>query len=217
MTGLSDVVVHIVDDDEDVRQSLIFLLESVGIEALTYGDAQTFLDEFDPDEPAVVLVDVRMPGLNGFQLQQELVQREYPAPIVFCSAHGDIPMSVRAMAHGAADFLEKPYDHQRMLDVVQAQLLAAGERFEEARSRRRLVERLDTLTAREREVLTLLVDGLSSRVIARQLGASAKTIDVHRARIKAKTEAESLAALVRDVLVLKVPLAPLGEGDQRPD
>jgi FixJ family two-component response regulator len=217
MVDVSDPVVHIVDDDDDVRQSLVFLFESVGIEALTYGDAQTFLDEFDPDEPAVVLVDVRMPGLNGFQLQQELVQREYPAPIVFCSAHGDIPMSVRAMAHGAADFLEKPYDHQRMLDVVQAQLLVAGERFDEARQRGRLMDKLQTLTAREREVLTLLVEGLSSRVIARQLGASAKTIDVHRARIKAKTEAESLAALVRDVLVLRVPLAPQGEGDQRPD
>ncbi|MDH2414364.1 response regulator [Nocardioides sp. CER19] len=195
-------VVHVVDDDDDLRQSLVFLFESVGIEALTYPDATSFLEEFDPDEPAVVIVDVRMPGMSGFQLQQHLIDRGYPAPMIFCSAHGDIPMSVRALNRGAVDFLEKPYDHQRMIDVVQTQLEHARERFAESVQRRELAGRLDTLTAREREVLALVIRGLSSRAIARELGASAKTVDVHRARIKAKTEAETLGVLVRDILVL---------------
>jgi FixJ family two-component response regulator len=203
-------VVHIIDDDEDLRASLVFLFESVGIEALTYPDATSFVDEFDPDEPAVVIVDVRMPGMNGFQLQQLLRERQYPAPMIFCSAHGDIPMSVRALTHGAVDFLEKPYDHQRMIDVVQTQLEQARHRFASSRQRRELADRLATLTAREREVLTLVIRGLSSRAIARELGASAKTIDVHRARIKSKTEAETLGVLVRDILVLGMDVGSAG-------
>lgn len=197
-------VVHIIDDDEDLRSSLVFLFESVGMEALTYPDAGAFLEEFDPEEPAVVIVDVRMPGMNGFQLQEALLEREYPAPMIFCSAHGDIPMSVRAITNGAVDFLEKPYDHQRMIDVVQTQLELAVDRFAQSRERRSMMARLETLTARERQVLALVIRGLPSQAIARELGASAKTIDVHRARIKAKTGTEALGVLVRDILVLGV-------------
>jgi len=197
-------VVHIVDDDEDLRQSLVFLLGSVGIEAYTYPDATVFLTEFDPDEPAVVIVDVRMPGLSGFELQERLLARDYPAPVIFCSAHGDIPMSVRALTQGAVNFLEKPYEPQRMLEIVQEQLREAGQRFADHQHRQDVRRRLDTLTQREREVLRLVIDGLPSQVIARQLGTSVKTIDVHRARIKAKTGAESLGALVRDVLLRQI-------------
>lgn len=193
-------VVHIVDDDQDLRNSLVFLLDSIGIEAYVYPDAASFLAELDPEEPAVVIVDVRMPGLSGFQLQERLLELDYPAPVIFCSAHGDIPMSVRAITAGAVDFLEKPYEPQRMLDVVQQQLVAARERFARHIARRATARRVATLTQREREVLRLVVDGLSSQVIAHRLGASVKTIDVHRARIKAKTEADSLGTLVRDVL-----------------
>lgn len=197
-------VVHVVDDDEDVRQSLLFLLQSVEIVALTYPNSSSFLDEFDPDEPAVVIVDVRMPGLSGFQMQEELARRGYPAPIIFCSAHGDIPMSVRAMRAGAVDFLEKPYEPQRMLEVVQTQLRAAEEAFARHAGRRKVEERLRSLTPREREVLRLVVDGLPSQTIAHRLGTSVKTVDVHRARIKAKTEAENLGTLVRDVLLHRI-------------
>lgn len=201
---VSAPVVHIVDDDEDLRQSLVFLLESVGIEAFTYPDAATFLDEFDPAEPSVLIVDVRMPGLSGFQLQEKLVARDYPAPVIFCSAHGDIPMSVRALQHGAVDFLEKPYEPQKMLEVVQEQLVVAARRFEAEQRRNRVCERLATLTPREREVLRLVVSGLPSQLIARELGTSVKTVDVHRARIKAKTGSDSLATLVRDLLQYQV-------------
>ncbi|MFJ9389035.1 response regulator transcription factor [Nocardioides sp. NPDC101246] len=199
-------VVHIVDDDEDLRQSLVFLFESVGITAFIYPDAPTFLDEMDPEEPSVVIVDVRMPGLSGFQLQEQLVAREYPAPVIFCSAHGDIPMSVRALRQGAVDFLEKPYEPQKMLEVVQEHLAVAARRFAEDRCRRAVSARIDSLTPREREVLRLVVAGLPSQHIARQLGTSVKTVDVHRARIKAKTEAESLGTLVRDVLQYRVTI-----------
>jgi len=202
----SQPVVHIVDDDEDLRQSLVFLLSTVGIQALTYPDASSFLAEFDPDEPAVLIVDVRMPGLSGFQLQEQLEARGYPAPVIFCSAHGDIPMSVRALRRGAVDFLEKPYDPQQILEVVQEQMLMASQRFSDAAGRREVSARIDQLTKREREVLRLVVDGLPSQQIARQLGTSVKTVDVHRARIKAKTESESLGVLVRDVLQHQIEL-----------
>jgi two-component system, LuxR family, response regulator FixJ len=197
-------VVHIVDDDAALRQSLVFLLESVGIQALTYRDATSFLSEFDPDEPAVVVVDVRMPGISGLQLQEQLLQLDYPAPVIFCSAHGDIPMSVRALTQGAVDFLEKPYQPQKMLEVVQKQLLEACGRFTDRADRRDVLRRLETLTQREREVLRLVIDGLPSQVIARRLGTSVKTVDVHRARIKTKTDSESLGTLVRDILLHQV-------------
>lgn len=199
-------VVHIVDDDDDVRQSLAFLLQSIGIVALTYPDATTFLEEFDPDEPGVVIVDVRMPGLSGFQLQERLVDIGYPGPIIFCSAHGDIPMSVRAMRAGAVDFLEKPYVSQRVVELVQAQTVEAVRAFARQADRKRLQERLDDLTPRERDVLRLVVDGLSSQMIARRLGTSVKTIDVHRARIKSKTDADSLRTLVHDILLHRVSI-----------
>ncbi|MEV0702864.1 response regulator [Saccharopolyspora sp. NPDC050389] len=200
----SEPVVHVVDDDADLRQSLVFLLESIGVQALTYPDATTFLAEFDPGEVAVVIVDVRMPGISGFQLQERLLDMDYPAPVVFCSAHGDIPMSVRAVTRGAVDFLEKPYQPQRMVELVQAQLDEARHRFAEHADRRAVATRLQSLTPREREVLRLVIEGLPSQVIAGRLGTSVKTVDVHRARIKAKADADSLGALVRDILLHRV-------------
>ena len=193
-------IVHVIDDDEDLRNSLVFLLETVGVEAFTYPTAATFLDEMDPNEPAVVIVDVRMPGMSGFQLQEALTERDYPAPIIFCSAHGDIPMSVRALQGGAVNFLSKPYEPQHMIDVVHDQLTEATRRFAQHSQRDDVVKRLAELTPRERDVFRLVVEGQSSRNIARELGTSVKTVDVHRARIKAKTHAESLGTLVRDVL-----------------
>jgi two-component system, LuxR family, response regulator FixJ len=194
-------IVHLIDDDDELRDSLTFLLGSVGIETVSHPDARAFLEAFDPEQPAVVVVDVRMPGMSGFQLQEELLARGYPAPVIFCSAHGDIPMAVRAMSRGAVDFLEKPYEPQQMLDAVQQRLPEAEERFAARAGRRAVEERLAGLTPREREVLRLVIEGLSSQVVARRLGASVKTIDVHRARIKAKTGADGLGELVRDILV----------------
>lgn len=199
-------VVHIVDDDQDLCQSLVFLLGSVGIETHTYQDAATFLATFDKEQPGVLIVDVRMPGLSGFQLQEELAAQNYPAPVIFCSAHGDIPMSVRALQHGAVNFLEKPYEPQKMLEVVQEQLKSATEAFAREWTRQEVCRKVAALTPREREVLRLVIDGLPSKLIARRLGTSIKTVDVHRARIKAKTDSTSLGALVRDVVLYGVDL-----------
>jgi two-component system response regulator FixJ len=197
---IDDVVVHIVDDDDDLRESLIWLLDSVGIRAADHRDADSFFAAYDQSRPACVIVDVRMPIISGFQVQERLNELESPAEVIFCSAHGDIQMSVRALQRGAVTFLEKPYEPQQMIDIVQECLATAVVRFREHRQRREVVDRLSTLTQREREVLRLVVTGLPSQNIARRLGTSVKTIDVHRARIRVKTEAESIATLVRDVL-----------------
>ena len=204
--GAARPVVHIVDDDQDLCNSLVFLLGSVGIETHTYQDAATFLATFDIEQPGVLIVDVRMPGLSGFQLQEELAARSYPAPVIFCSAHGDIPMSVRALQHGAVNFLEKPYEPQKMLEVVQEQLENAAAAFSREWTRQEVCRKVASLTPREREVLRLVIDGLPSKLIARRLGTSIKTVDVHRARIKSKTDSTSLGALVRDVVFYRVDL-----------
>ena len=195
-----DVVVHVVDDDDDLRGSLVWLLQSVGIRALDHRDADSFFAAYDQSRPACVVVDVRMPRVSGFQLQERLNELDSPAQVIFCSAHGDIQMTVRALQRGAVTFLEKPYEPQQMIDVVQESVESAADRFRQQVERRAVIQRLDTLTDREREVLRLVVEGLPSQNIARRLGTSVKTIDVHRARIKTKTEAESIATLIRDVL-----------------
>ncbi|MFD7500768.1 response regulator transcription factor [Streptomyces sp. NPDC059850] len=195
-------LVYIVDDDEELSESLAWLLESVGIRSERFQDARTFLRSYDRDRPACLILDVRMPELSGFDVQQLLNETGAPLPVVFVSAHGDIRMSVRAMQNGAVDFLEKPYDPQHLLDVVQAALRTARERFERDAVQRELRGKLDSLTSREREVLELAVDGMPNKQIAARLGISAKTIDVHRARIREKTGAQSMATLVRDVLRL---------------
>ncbi|MEU9470818.1 response regulator [Streptomyces avermitilis] len=200
-------LVYILDDDAELCTSLAWLLESVGIRAQCFSDARAFLRSYDRDRPACLVLDVRMPEISGFGVQEMLNEAGAALPVVFVSAHGDIRMSVRALQNGAVDFLEKPYDPQHMLDVVQAAQRTARERFDELARRRDLLRRLDTLTSREREVLHLVVDGVPSKHIAGRLGISTKTVDVHRTRIREKTGVESIATLVRDVLRLG-PAAP---------
>ncbi|MGW0653051.1 response regulator transcription factor [Streptomyces umbrinus] len=195
-------LVYILDDDEELSESLAWLLESVGIPSERFRDARTFLRSFDRARTACLVLDVRMPELSGFGVQDVLNETGALLPVVFVSAHGDIRMSVRAMQKGAVDFLEKPYDPQHMLDVVQNAQRTARERFAREAQQADLRAKLDALTAREREVLALSVEGVPNKVIAGRLGISAKTVDVHRARIREKTGAESIAALVRDVLTL---------------
>ncbi|MEU9149837.1 sigma-70 family RNA polymerase sigma factor [Streptomyces sp. NPDC048417] len=195
-------LVYILDDDEELGESLAWLLESVGIRSERFQDARTFLRSYDRTRPACLVLDVRMPELSGFGVQELLNETGSPLPVVFVSAHGDIRMSVRAMQNGAVDFLEKPYDPQHLLDVVQNAQRTARERFDREAQQSRLRAKLDSLTGREREVLALSVEGASNKQIAGRLGISAKTVDVHRARIREKTGAESVPALVLDVLRL---------------
>lgn len=197
-------VVHIVDNDEKFSKSLAYLLSSVGIDALTYPDAATFLNELDEDEPAVVVLEARMRGLSGLQLQEHLASKGYPAPVLFCSAHGDVTTTVRAMRCGAADFFEKPYEPQVMVEAVQQQVTVAGRSFAARDEQRALGARIQSLTPREREVLRFVMEGHASQQIAAALGSSVKTIDVHRARIRAKTGSDSLGRLVRDCYLHRV-------------
>jgi two-component system response regulator FixJ len=199
MTKTSPIV-YIVDDDVALCESVQWLLESVDLESESFNDVASFLESYDPHRPSCLVLDVRMPKVGGFQLQETLIERESPMPIIFVSAHGDIRMSVRALQQGAVNFLEKPYDPQTLLDAIQQNLLRAEELFARHSARQEVHQRLSTLTAREREILKYVIDGLPSQNIARKLGMSVKTVDVHRARIKSKTESESIATLVRDIL-----------------
>ncbi|MCX4728101.1 response regulator transcription factor [Streptomyces sp. NBC_01306] len=195
-----DSVVYIVDDDQELCASLAWLLESVHIRSVCFPGVSAFLQSYDPQQPACLVLDVRMPEASGFELQDMLNRTCSAVPIIFVSAHGDIRMSVRALQHGAVDFLEKPYDPQHMLDVVQKTLRTARERFARSARESELRARLDSLTDRELQILGLVADGLPSKSIASRLGISVKTVDVHRTRIREKAGAVSITTLVRDVL-----------------
>lgn len=205
--------VYIVDDDAELCTSLEWLVGSVGLEARSFHSAVDFLEVFDPSEIACLVVDVRMPEVSGFRLQEILRERGAAIPTVFVSAHGDIKMSVRALQQGAMTFLEKPYEPQHLLDVVQEALSQARTLHDAEASRQRIISRLETLTHREHEVLVLVLEGAQSKIIASTLGISTRTVDVHRTRIREKSGAESIAILVRDILQSGVDvsaLAPTG-------
>ncbi|MFL9869144.1 response regulator [Paraburkholderia fungorum] len=195
-------IVYIVDDDNGMRTSLAWLLESVGVKSMGFSNAGEFLSAFDPAVPACLVLDVRMPQQSGFDVQAELNRQGATLPIIFVSGHGDIPMSVRALQNGAIDFVEKPYNSQQMLDRVQRALHLAELRHAADQKQRELKKRLASLTAREKEVLRGVIDGKGSKRIASDLSISVKTVDVHRASIKDKLGAASIAMLVRDVMAV---------------
>jgi FixJ family two-component response regulator len=196
--------VFIVDDDEGVRNSLRFLLKSVGLTTRTLSSAQEFLDAYKQSQPGCLVLDVRMPGMSGLDLQQQLNLRGATIPVIFITGHGDIPMAVDAMQHGAFDFLQKPFRDQDLIDRIQRAL----ER--DARSRAALTqhskirERIESLTPREREVLALMTRGKPNKVMAAELGVSQRTVEIHRARVMEKSGAASLAQLVRMVMDLEL-------------
>jgi FixJ family two-component response regulator len=194
-------LVYIVDDDEGVRSSLAWLLGSVNIRTECYSGPEDFLRAYDPHSLSCLVVDVRMPEISGFQLQEQLKAIGAELPVIFVSGHGDIPMSVRALQNGAVDFFEKPYNSQQMLDRIQMTLKAAANDQPSRANRLLLRERLKLLSRREREVLDKILHGAPSKVIARELNISVKTVDVHRASIKDKLGCQSTASLVRDVLL----------------
>jgi two-component system response regulator FixJ len=193
------LAVHVVDDDAGVRESLAFVLQSAGFVVQTHGSGTAFL-AVAAAAAGCVLTDVRMPAMDGLELQQLLNDRGIRLPVIVMTGQGDIPIAVRAMRAGAVDFLEKPLDDEKLLDAVR-RALEAGRRLHEAKSASAdAVGRLASLTPREREVLDLLVTGLPNKAIANELGASPRTIEVHRARILEKLQARSLPELVRLVL-----------------
>jgi FixJ family two-component response regulator len=193
----ADAVVIIIEDDASMREAILTLIETVGLNGHMYASGQEFLQHAPPDGPSCLVLDVRLPGLSGLNLQRELAMRGMDIPIIFITGHGDIPMSVQAMKAGAVEFLTKPFRDQDLLDAI-AQAL---ERDRAARRQRAdmtaLRQRYDMLTAREREVMRLTVAGLLNKQIASELGTSEKTVNIQRGRMMQKMQADSIAALVR--------------------
>nr|WP_040518340.1 response regulator [Gordonia aichiensis] len=202
--------VYVVDDDPELCESVDWLLGSIGIKPQICLSADAFLAAYDGSHPACIVLDVRMPQMSGTRLQERINEFAPHVAIIFVSAHGDIRMSVSTLQAGALDFLEKPYEPQRFLDAVQAAIEKASERFRAHELRQSIQEKVSLLTPREREILALVVEGLPSQNIARKLGMSVKTVDVHRARIKSKTDADSISTLVRDVLRFDVEVPTEG-------
>jgi FixJ family two-component response regulator len=189
--------IFVIDDDQAMRSSLRRLLERVGFAVATYANAHAFLEAYDPTQPGCVLLDIRMPGMSGLELQQKLAEQGVRTPVIIISAHGDVEKAVRAMRAGAVDFIKKPYKGKELLARVREALeLDARVRRQEA-ERAELAGRFARLTPREREVMALLVAGQHAKEIAHQLGLSRKTVDVHRGHVMAKMQTDSLAELVR--------------------
>ena len=195
--------VFIVDDDQAVRDSLKFLVETNGRSAQTYATALEFIDDYDPDAPGCLLLDVRMPEMNGFELQKELHKRKITIPIIFISAHGTVPTAVRALKLGAVDFIMKPFNNIVLLDKIEQAIDTDRQQREEQCGKSRIALRIAGLTPRERDVMRLIVEGMPAKHIAAQLGISNKTVDVHRSHIMEKLEIKSVAELVKMVVSLE--------------
>lgn len=208
MTDARKPVVFIVDDDLGVRQMVARMVRSVELTPRAFESVRDFLDQLDPAQPGCVVLDVRMPGESGLDLQEHLARMHIRIPIIFITGHGDIPMSVRAMKAGAVDFLEKPFNDQALLDAIHAALTRDAEERQAESACADARARLETLTPREREVLALVVAGLANKQIAARLGTTEQTIKLHRGRVMSKMQADSVAELVvlaQRAGVLKAP------------
>ena len=190
------MLVYVVDDDPAVRRSLCILLGAHGHATHACASAEAFLDELDPERRACVLLDIRMPGIGGMALQARLAALGYPLPVIMLTGHGDVPLAVRAMKEGALDFIEKPPPEAALLAALAEARAVVGSRARPAVARATVADRLARLTVREREVLDELVLGKTNKEIAAAFGISERTVEIHRARIRAKMEARSLADLI---------------------
>jgi FixJ family two-component response regulator len=197
----TDPTVFIVDDDQGVRDAVTLLMESIGLAAEGYASAQGYLDAFDPRRPGCLVLDVRMRGMSGLELQERLALEPLHPPIVMVTGHGDVPMAVRAVQAGALDFIEKPFKEQVLLDAVHRALQRDAQARGQAMRLAEIQERLGRLTPREREILDLIVAGRRNKVIALDLGISQSTVEAHRAKVMEKLEARSLSDLMRIVLL----------------
>jgi two-component system response regulator FixJ len=202
---MSETVVHVVDDDESARESLAFLLEAADFTVISHASALALLDALPLDGAGCVITDMRMPDMTGLELVRALNARGVRVPILMITGHGDIPLAVEAMRAGVVDFIEKPFGEARILDAL-ARALEAGPRpaAPHASDEEALVrQRLETLSDRERQVLDGVVDGHPNKVIARDLGISPRTVEIYRAKLMAKMQADNLAALVRMTLSIR--------------
>lgn len=195
-----DPIIFVVDDDEAVRLSTEMLIKSMGLRVESFHSAAEFLEDFDPQQPGCVILDIRMPGMSGLELQQHLNEMKASIPIVFVTGHGDVPMAVQAMKAGAVDFIQKPFRDQELIDRVHAALDEDREKRQESAVQAEINARIKALTSREFEVMGLVVEGKPNKEVAFDLGLSPRTVEIHRARVMQKMRAGSLADLVRMAL-----------------
>ncbi len=199
MTDYSPTV-FLVDDDEAVRDSLGLLMKSVSLPSRSFASAVEFLADYDPDCPGCLVLDIRMPGMSGMELQQKLIEMRAILPIIFITGHGDIPMAVEAMQRGAIDFIPKPFRDHELLDRINKALEEDRTNRDALLEREEVEKRIEKLTPREKQVLELVVQGKANKVIAGDLEVSQRTIEIHRSRVMEKMQARSLAQLVRMVM-----------------
>lgn len=201
--NMTEARVFIVDDDQEVRDALELLMESVGLPVSTYESGQAFLDAFDPDLPGCIILDVRMPGMSGMDLQERLAAQPLHPPVIVITGHGDVPMAVRAVQAGAVDFIEKPFNDQALLDSVHRAIEKDASQRGEASRLSELRQRYESLTPREIEVLKLVAGGQRNKVIAAELHVTQSTVEAHRAKVMEKMGARSLSDLMRMVIALE--------------
>jgi FixJ family two-component response regulator len=194
--------VFIVDDDQEVREAIGLLMDSVGLAAQSFASAQEYLERFDPSLPGCLVLDVRMKGMSGLDLQQRLCTEPLHPPIIVITGHGDVPMAVRAVKSGAVDFIEKPFNDQVLLDAVHRAFELDAKHRGQASQLADIRERLERLTPREREILEQVVAGKRNKVMAAELGITQSTVEAHRAKVMEKMEARSLSELMRMMLLL---------------
>lgn len=205
-------LIRLLDDDQQVRESLQWLLETVGLEVMAFGHPDDFLACPVSERPGCLLLDVRMPGLSGLEMQQQLKQQQPLLPVILMSGHADVSMAVQAMKEGALDFFEKPFNDQLLLDSIQRGVNLHRQRLAEQQHISQLRLQLDQLTARELQVMKRLAAGMPGKVIAGELGISPKTVDVHRHNLMLKMQLNSLAELIHAALLLDLPLTFTADG-----
>ena len=193
-------IVYVVDDDAPVRESLALLIQSMQWQVKCFSSAGEFLDQLNPEQPGCLILDIRMPEMDGLELQEELNRRGLSIPIIFLTGHGDIQMAVKTLKLGAVDFIEKPFRDQTLLDSIKNALELDQDRRMSSRAAAEFEQRMAKLTPREMQVMNRIVEGQANKVVAAELDVSERTVEIHRSKVMAKMQAQSLAHLVRMVL-----------------